>query len=78
MNAQKRTAVVRTPHGSVALRGVVDLKKFRPTTRDAELKVSFMLQRGAVLVAVSERQVKITHAGRTACIDSVGRVHWYV
>lgn len=55
---------------------VVDAKRFKPQTKDAELKLEFLLKRGAVLVAASEQAVTINHAGRTARIDSLGRVQW--
>lgn len=54
----------------------VDAKRFKPQTKDAAMKLDFLLRRGAVLVAASDQAVRINHAGRTARIDSMGRVQW--
>jgi hypothetical protein len=78
MTVQKSAGVAGAASDSVDAPDCVDVKAFKPTKRDAELKLRFMLQRGAVLIAASERQVKISHSGRTARIDCVGRVRWDV
>ncbi len=63
-------ATIRVP------RPTTDLSRFKPETATAGPKVAFMIQRGATVIHVTERMVKIAHAGRTARIDAVGRVNW--